>query len=584
MIPVRLKRVVAAVSALALTGGLLQLGGSVAAAKSTTFSPAAEAKKMDAIATPKLGWYACYGYAECATVKVPRDYDRPKGAQVELALLRVKARDQKHRIGSLFVNPGGPGGSATDLAYFSSEIFSPAITNRFDVVGLDPRGIAFSQNVTCFSSARAQAPALVPHQTSSFPITRAQEKAWLKADRAEGKACSTTALAKSMSTAEVARDMELMRRAVGDKKLSYIGFSYGSYLGQVYANMFPNRFRSLVIDGVIDPLAWAGTPGNQRQPLELRLRSSVGAWKAMRDILVRCDQAGGSVCSFAPGDPVANFALIAHRLRTHPMVEVDPFTGATYTFGYSDFVGLMLGLLYDPAGYEYITEFLSELIIITEPPAKTAAAAQAAKKTDAKAEFAQLRRATKDRVTPPRFGFPYDNSLDAFASVTCTDSTETTKQANFPAFAAQADQRAPYFGRAWLWGTSVCAGDAFTGNDEDAFTGPFTQRTAATVLVVGNYWDPATNYDGAKHAAALLPNSRLLSSNSWGHTAYATQSSACVTSAVDAYLLKGTVPAKGKVCQGDIQPFRSDPEQLSVNAARQQALRQRLTTGATLTR
>ncbi len=582
MVSVRLKRVVAAVSALALTGGLLQLGGSVAAAKDATFSPATEARKMDAVATPKLGWYACYGYAECATVRVPRDYDRPRGVQVELALLRVKARDQQHKIGSLFVNPGGPGASATDLAYVSPQVFSSAITDRFDVVGVDPRGIASSQNVTCFPAARQQAPVLAPYLTSAFPVGTGPEQAWLKADRAEGAACSSNALATSMSTAEVARDMELMRRAVGDKQLSYLGFSYGSYLGQVYANMFPDRFRALVIDGVLDPLAWAGTTANQGQPLELRLRSGVGAWKAMREILVRCDRAGGAECAFASGDPVANFALVARRLTTTPLVGVDPLTGEEFSFGYADFVGLLLGELYDPAGYESITEILADLIVITEPPAKSPASAAATKVTDAKADFAERRRASKNQVGPPRFGFPYDNGLDAFASVTCTDSKETTRQADFPAYAAKADEQAPYFGRAWFWGSSVCAGNAFPGDDEDTFTGPFTQRTAAPVLVVGNYWDPATNYDGAKHAAALLPNSRLLSSDSWGHTAYGT--SACATGAIETYLLKGTLPAAGKVCRGDIQPFEADPDELAANAARQQALRQRLTTTASLTR
>jgi hypothetical protein len=120
----------------------------------------------------------------------------------------------------------------------------------------------------------------------------------------------------------------------------------------------------------------------------------------------------------------------------------------------------------------------------------------------------------------------------------------------------------------------VCAGDAFTGSDEDAYTGPFTKRTAAPVLFVGDFHDPATNYRGAVSASRRLPNSRLLSSDSWGHTAYGT--SDCVTAAMDKYLLSARLPAKGKICTGDIQPYASDVEDLAANQARQNALHSRL--------
>ncbi len=561
-------RMIALISSLALTAGLLG-GGGLAQARSASFSPTAEAKKMDAIATPKLDWYQCYQTAECVTVKVPRDYDKPKGAQVELALLRVKAHNPKKRIGSLFVNPGGPGAAATDFAYFSGEIFSPAVTDRFDIVGMDPRGIASSDNVRCFLGPREQEPALAGH-TSAFPLTSAQQKAWLKSDKAEGKACSKKRLAKSMSTTEVARDMELMRRAVGDSKLSYFGFSYGTYLGQVYASMFPNRFRALVVDGVLDPVAWAGDAKNQSQPLEQRLRSSAGAWKALHEILVRCDQVGGSLCSFAPGDPIANLALIASRLKAHPLEEVDDFSGEVFTFTYADLVANLLGMLYDPAGYLYITDMLTQLIIMTEPPAATAQNRTAAARRDTAVHKLRELQKKVDASSRPTFGFPYFNGLDAFASVTCTDSKETTRSADYPRYAAQADVTAPYFGRIWTWNSSVCAGDAFTGNDEDVFSGPFNAKTASPVLFVGDFYDPATNYAGAVSAAKRLPNSRLLSSNSWGHTAYGT--SDCVTSAVDRYLTSGKLPAKGKVCTGDIQPFESDPMELAANSVRQDTL------------
>lgn len=534
---------------------------------------------MDAIATPKLSWYRCYDTAECATVKVPRDYDKPKGAKVELALLRVKARDQKNKIGSLFVNPGGPGGSATEIAYYSPELLSPKLLDRFDVVGMDPRGIAFSDNVTCLSP-RTQDDALEGYR-AAFPLGSAQEKAWIASDRALGRACSKDSLAKSMSTAEVARDMELMRRAVGDKRLSFLGFSYGSYLGQVYANMFPNRFRAVAVDGVLDPVAWAGDRGNADQPLELRLDSAVGAHKALREILLRCDRAGGATCRFAAGDPLANLRLIADRLRAAPLVIEDEEFGESFTFTYQDMVATMLGMLYDPAGYEYIVDMLADLYVLSEPPAPSARTASS-RQADAAADLAAVHREVTEQGSRPRWGFPYDNNLDAFASVTCTDSRETTRSKQFPAYAAQADERAPYFGRAWLWTSSVCADDAFPGDDEDAYTGPFSTRTGAPVLYVGNYYDPATSYTGAVSAAKRMPNSRLLTSDSFGHTAYGT--SACTTDAVDAYLLKATLPPVGKVCVGEVQPFAADEDDLEENAVRQRVLRQQLSGPALIRR
>ena len=135
----------------------------------------------------------------------------------------------------------------------------------------------------------------------------------------------------------------------------------------------------------------------------------------------------------------------------------------------------------------------------------------------------------------------------------CTDGRNPATAEEWVPASAAADAAAPGFGPLWTWASAPCASSTWTVRDEDAYTGPFTRRTAAPVLVVGNYWDPATNYEGAVAAAGLLPRSSLLSSDSWGHTAYGT--SACVTDAVDAYLLTGQTPAAGTVCTGDVQPF-----------------------------
>jgi pimeloyl-ACP methyl ester carboxylesterase len=468
-------------------------------------------------------------------------------------LLRIKAKDRKNRIGSLFLNPGGPGGQGTAIAYAAPQFLSESVLNRFDIVGVDPRGIGFSDNIKCFTSLKDQS-AVMKGLNLPFPYTKAEEAAFVASSKKLGKACSTGGkrLAGAMSTAEVARDMDVLRRSVGDKKLTYMGFSYGSALGQYYANMFPDRFRSLVVDGVIDPREWVGNAKTKEVPTFDRIRSADGAYKALKEILVRCDKAGGLKCAFAAGDPVKNFDTIAQRLRAKPLVIEDPEFG-TFTFTYADLVVSTLIELYYPDGAQYIADMLNDLYTLTEPPALAASAARVA---TARGDL--VRKIRSARTKRPAAGFPYDNSLDAFAGVTCTDTLNPADAGSFPALAAKADKRAPYFGRPWAWNTPWCASKTWTVRDEDAYKGPFNKRTVAPVLLVGNYWDPATNYNGAVAASKLLPNSRLLSSDSWGHTAYGT--SECATTTVDNYLLKGTLPAKGKLCVGDLQPFVATPE------------------------
>jgi pimeloyl-ACP methyl ester carboxylesterase len=522
---------------------------------------AAEKKRVDRVKV-KLDWYACYEYAECASMRVPLDYDQPAGAKTEVAVLRVKARNPERRIGSLFVNPGGPGGAATTMALDAPNFLSDEVLDRFDIVGVDPRGIGASDNIRCFKSHRDQVKATAGMNVA-FPWTKAEEKAWIASATAIGKACSTTgrSIGGAMSTAEVARDMDVARRAVGDPKLSFLGFSYGSALGQYYANMFPDRLRAVAIDGVVNPASWVGSPKRPDAELDERLRSANGAYKALRELLARCAKVDAKLCPFADGtDLLRKFDTVAERLRAKPAA-VDDGEGGVDTITYADFIGTVLGSLYmrfGPLDIVIIVGLAQELYTATNP------AATSDQRAAAGAALTARLRTARDRAGRD---FRYENDLEAFLGVACTDGLHPRSAAQWPALAAKADKRAPYFGRAWAWPTSPCARATWTARDEDAYRGPFNRRTSAPVLVVGNYWDPATNYDDAVGAARLLPNSRLLSSDNWGHTAYGT--SVCATTAIDSYLLRGTLPAKGKVCVGEMQPF-VEPDADTRRAARMQ--------------
>jgi hypothetical protein len=255
----------------------------------------------------------------------------------------------------------------------------------------------------------------------------------------------------------------------------------------------------------------------------------------------RCDKAGVKRCEFAAGSPLRRFETITKRLKAKPLSISLPPLG-TLRETYADFIGEVLSALYIPTAGDDVTMLAQEMWILTSP---TSSKAQLTKARATYAERIRARRAAR--------AFPYDNSFEAFASVLCTDGRHPADASNWPSKVARADRDAPYFGRAWAWGSAQCARNTWTAKDEDAYTGPFDRRTRKTVLVVGSYWDPATNYHDAVKSSRLLPNSRLLSSNNWGHTAYGT--SDCATGAIDTYLLKKKLPPVGKVCVGEDQPF-----------------------------
>ncbi len=554
--------VTASTTAQGASGAAHTLGGPAGSSKGN-----AEARKTDRVPTPRPEWFDCssiFGAGECATVDLPLDYDTPRGATTGIAVLRIPAADQANKIGTLFVNPGGPGGSGVEMAAYAEGFLSEEVLAHFDVVGFDPRGVGSSDNVRCWRNAGAQA-ADLSGLTQAFPDTDEEDAAAVTSARAFGRACSTTGatMAGSMSTAEVARDMDVLRRMVGDEQLTYLGFSYGTYLGDVYANMFPDRVRAVVIDGVLDPRAWSNKEASI--PSTMRLGSGDADATALNEILARCGSAGPEYCRYASyGDPATVYAQLVATLKTAPLEIVDPETGeVTGTVDYPKLVALLVGDLYGPDAASWIDADLSDFQELLAAPGEAGSAAaerQNAARTALTAKIGairdqqeQLAAARAERQAAVGFAFPYDNGGEAFQSVLCTDGRNPRQINRWPAFADQSDVTGPGFGPSWTWASAPCGSESWTVRDEDAYAGAFTAATANPVLVVGNYWDPATPYQGAVTAAGLLPNSRLLSSDSWGHTAYGT--SDCVTGAVDAYLITGALPDAGTVCTGDLQPF-----------------------------
>jgi len=525
----------------------------------------AEAARVDPV-TATIAWRDCSSVVStgvrCGTVDVPLDYDEPEGATTRIALLHVPARKPASRIGTLFLNPGGPGGSAVELAAMAQSWLPAGVVDRFDLVGVDPRGIGYSEAVSCFRTAGERIGTIGPLASPLYPRSTAERSAAVAAARAVGAACTTTGqpLSSAMSTANVARDMDVVRRLLGDEKLSYLGFSYGSYLGTVYANLFPDRVRAVVVDGVMDPVAYAGTEETRGVPEELRSRSGDGAWKAFRSILERCGKKGPAYCQTAQltSNPVRRFEKLAAQLKAKP---VDLGDGQLLT--YQGLMSTMLGVLYYPEPSGLVDMFLADALVSASTPttaaerrARDAAIRSLRQHLAAHEKVVRGDEALRERLAT---GFPgasiaFDNQRDGNLSVVCTDGLHPGNAASWVAAGNTAAKTGDAFGQIWTWSSVPCASWTWKAVDEDAYRGPFTAETSAPVLVVGNWWDPATNYDGARALAGLLPNSALVSSSSWGHTALNT--SACVDTAVERYLLTGRA-TRGSVlrCVGDAQPF-----------------------------
>jgi pimeloyl-ACP methyl ester carboxylesterase len=485
---------------------------------------------------PKLDWESCGADApgfECATAQVPLDYDRPRGAKITLALTRLPASNPGARIGSIFFNPGGPGGSGVDFVQgLGRELYSPQVRARFDLVGFDPRGVARSTPLQCFDTTEEALAALAPFP---FPVTRQEERVWVRADRAWARACAERAgpILDHMSTANVARDMDLLRRAVGDARMTFVGYSYGSHVGSTYANMFPGKVRAVVIDGVIDPVSYTTGRGGQARtlPSDARLRSEQGAYDTLQAFLRLCDR-GGPNCAFSDGNPKRRYDRLAKRLLAEP-AQLPDGQGGTVPFTYADLVSTTLGAMYDPSSWPPFAEFLQELDSLTSP-----------------ARAAEALRVLRHRLGL-RARAPYEQVLEGFAGVWCLDPVNPDHPSAWARAARRADRRDPYFGRPWIWFGSICA--SWPGRDRDRYLGPFNRTTANTVLVVGTVNDPATRYQDAVSTARLLGRGRLLTVAGSGHTSLFLSS--CADAHVSRYLLTGRVPPKGTVCGVDVVPF-----------------------------
>jgi pimeloyl-ACP methyl ester carboxylesterase len=478
---------------------------------------------------PVLHWRACDGGFQCATARVPLSYQHPRGTLISIAVIRHLATDPARSAGPLFVNGGGPAEQIEPFVAEYPEI--PAVLReRFDIVTFDPRGFGFSSAVRCFPSLAAENKVLAPVEPyPTFPVGTAQTRAFEKAYSTFGAACARSGgtLLRHDTTADEARDMNLLRLAMGGHRLGYIGLSYGTGLGAVYANLFPGTVGRMVLDGNLNPVAW--TRGGSL-PSFVRMDNGPNFAAQTRTFLALCGQQTSSVCAFSAGSAsatVAKFATLLKRLTAHPVV-VD---------GQS-------------AGYSSVFQIVPPGDVADWQPA--AAALQDLWVASGGSSASVASKPTAARVSGAASAGGYVG-LEQSLGVLCSDTGDPRTIADYVA-AARAGARAfGGFGELAAWEEAPCAYWPRPAS-QDRYTGPWNRKTAAPILVIGNTDDPTTPYASSVAMARDLGRARLLTVKGFGHTEFFNPS-VCASTYEFRYLLTGKLPPEGTVCPQSVQPF-----------------------------
>jgi pimeloyl-ACP methyl ester carboxylesterase len=468
----------------------------------------------------------------CATYRVPIDHGNAALGTIDIALLKRAAKTPGKKIGSLFLNPGGPGGSGLKMPISAQSFLQPDVLDRFDTIGFDPRGVGASNPLRCFTTKEDSDDVfggMMPE-----PSTRDEISTELAAYQDYAQFCRTNAgaLLDHMSTKDVARDLDTLRAAVGDEKLTYVGFSYGTLIGATYAAMFGKQTRAMVLDGNVDPAL--RTSDGTRYDRE----RAKGTEASLNGFLSKCQQVGPK-CAFAAGEqPRQKFDELRTYLRQQPIKLPD---GSA--FDLNMFTSAVAGTLYSTPDFPALATDLQGLYGITHPaPAKPKSAADF--------KLLTLGKPTHNGLLDLAPDSPY-GADDSYLGVNCSDKKSTTSANDVASTAATWEAESPTFGRYQAFADT--AGCSVWPAKSDAYTGPWRAQTDNPVLVVGNYHDPATRYSFAQQMASELGFSRLLSVDAFGHCVLG--HSAGVDRATTAYLTDLTIPADGQVFQPDTQPF-----------------------------
>jgi pimeloyl-ACP methyl ester carboxylesterase len=453
----------------------------------------------------KLDWRKCYNDFSCATLRVPIDYSNLQLGQFRLSLLRASATQPKKHLGTLVVNPGGPGASGVDFAYAAEAILSSAIRAHFDILGFDPRGVSRSAPIRCLNAAETDA----MYAADSKP-DNPQELAQLGAEAKSiaAKCAAHTRFLAHYSTTDSARDMDILRSALREEKLNFFGKSYGTYLGALYTQLFPTRVGKFVLDGAIDPKATIS---------EQSIAQAIGFDSAFAAFVKDC--ISKSNCPFTSAkSALKEISTLLNQLAKNPL-PTDSKRNLTESLAV---LGMAQALYDSTLGWSELRAALTQ--------------AKSGNGTKLLALAEEYARRNPD-------GTYTDNETDANLVIGCLDWHDDRSINQLQVEAITITKSASLFGPYLSFNGSTCWNLPKQTNPAPAFTSP----TNASVLIIGTTGDPATPYKWAQGLQRSLKNSLLLTFNGNGHTGQG-RGSACVDKAVDAYLLSTANTLKNLTC------------------------------------
>lgn len=473
-----------------------------------TASPSAVPAGLESFYEQKPSWKDCEDGFECTTVEVPLDYSKPSGDKLGISVIRLPAQDSSDRIGSLLTNPGGPGGSGVDFVRQVGRAFGADLRKRFDIVGFDPRGVAGSDPVRCNTGAQLDD----FFSTDASPDDEQETRALGTEGEEFAQNCETKAADKlpHVGTVNAARDMDVLRAALGDDKLTYYGASYGTYLGAFYAEQFPKNIRALVLDGAVDPTL---------SSTELLIEQAKGFETALRAFAEDCVANG---CPF--GDSAD--AVVTRIGDLLDDIDKKPLTSTRDDREVTESLAVM-GI----ARSLYVKEYW---------PVLRQALTKAINDSDG-----TILLGLADEMVDRKADGTYSNQTDANMAVNCVDKPTPQNLAAYGKAAAEAEKSAPRFGPFVVWGGVPCV---YWPTQSAPEPKPLTANGADPILVVGTTRDPATPYKWSENLADQLSSGVLLTFEGDGHTAYL-QGNACITNAVDDYLVTTDPPKNGTTCR-----------------------------------
>lgn len=454
----------------------------------------------------EISWSTCDG-GECGQLEVPVDYADPGGDTIELALLRKPATGES--IGSLVVNPGGPGSPGTTYAQNADQAFRPQLTERYDIVGFDPRGTGESSPVDCLSDDQLDA-YLSADPSPDTPKEQRQFIGWSKR-LGEGCVKNSGPIVGHVTTIEAARDMDVLRAALDDDQLDYFGASYGTKLGATYAELFPDRVGRFVLDGALD--VGASTH-------DINLEQGKGFETALEAYVESCVDTGDCYLGKDLDAGRKTITDFLDRLDRKPLPTGDDDRPLTEARGLS---GIILPL------------YVSDYWFLLDEALKIAL-------EEGDGSKLLLLADTYNSRNPD--GTYLDNSAEAIWAINCLDDPWYAPRAKVLASVPAFEKASPTLGRSFAWFDAACTGIQVKSSEK-----PLTidAEGAAPIVVTGTTRDPATPFAWAKALADQLDSGVLIERDGDGHTAY-NSGNDCVDEAIEAYLIDGTVPEDGLKC------------------------------------